>query len=49
MVNRERFSRGTGCWIVYYCRMEDEKNIIENSKIVNSKNVKKLNYHLMMI
>ena len=29
--------------------MKDEKNIIENSKIVNSKNVIKLNYHLMMM
>ena len=29
--------------------MKYEKNIIENSKIVNSKNVKKLNYHLMMM
>ena len=29
--------------------MKDEKNIIENSKIANSKNVKKINYHLMMM
>ena len=29
--------------------MKDEKNIIENSKIVNSKKKKKINDHLMMM